>query len=204
MRSVFQVASAIAIVAPLAMAATAVSAAPEEYASLIATHAAENGVPVELANAVIRYESNYNPRVTGRAGEIGLMQIKLETARGIGYRGSRKGLYDPATNIAWGMKYLGQAVRLSGGSQCGTLSRYNAGLFTRRLVPSYCRQVIAKSSDRHLRNHEVRVAYAGHVGHGHHHEVRVAYSGRVGHGHHRQQEAAEQSPNLLASLFAAD
>jgi hypothetical protein len=48
------------------------------------------------------------------------------------------------------------------------------------------------------------VAYAGHVGHGHHHEVRVAYSGRVGHGHHRQQEAAEQSPNLLASLFAAD
>jgi soluble lytic murein transglycosylase-like protein len=205
MRNLFRVVSAAAVVAPLVIGVSSASAnSPELYADLISTHAARNGVPVELANAVIRYESNYNPRVTGRAGEIGLMQIKLQTARGIGYRGSRKGLYDPATNIAWGMKYLGQAVRLSGGSQCGTLSRYNAGLFTRRLVPSYCRQVIAKSSDRHLRNHEVRVAYAGHVGHGHHHEVRVAYSGRVGHGHHRQQEAAEQSPNLLASLFAAD
>jgi soluble lytic murein transglycosylase-like protein len=178
MRNLFRVVSAAAVVAPLVIGVSSASAnSPELYADLISTHAARNGVPVELANAVIRYESNYNPRVTGRAGEIGLMQIKLQTARGIGYRGSRKGLYDPATNIAWGMKYLGQAVRLAGGSQCGTLSRYNAGLFTRRLVPSYCRQVIAKShatvrhfaergGRRHqdgqdVRDSEVRLAYAG-------------------------------------------
>jgi soluble lytic murein transglycosylase-like protein len=173
MRNLFRVVSAAAVVAPLVIGVSSASAnSPELYADLISTHAARNGVPVELANAVIRYESNYNPRVTGRAGEIGLMQIKLQTARGIGYRGSRKGLYDPATNIAWGMKYLGQAVRLAGGSQCGTLSRYNAGLFTRRLVPSYCRQVIAKSSvkvrhfaersgRRYHGDHEVRLAYAG-------------------------------------------
>ncbi len=117
---------------------------PEAYAALIATHASANGIPVELARAVVRHESNFNPRVTGRAGEIGLMQIKLQTARGMGYTGTRKALYDPATNIKWGMKYLGQAQRLAGGSQCGTLSRYNGGLYTKRLIKGYCRSVVAK------------------------------------------------------------
>ena len=122
------------------------SAAANQYAALIATHAAANGVPVDLAHAVVRHESNFNARATGRAGEIGLMQIKLSTARGIGYRGTRKGLYDPATNIAWGMKYLGQARRLAGGSECGTLSRYNGGLGRKGLIRSYCRGVAAKSA----------------------------------------------------------
>jgi hypothetical protein len=146
MRSVFRVASAFVVVAPLILSSGEVLASyPDQYAALIATHARTNGVPVELASAVVRYESNFNPRVTGRAGEIGLMQIKLQTARGIGYRGTRRGLYDPATNIAWGMKYLGQARQLAGGNECGTLSRYNGGLFIRHLVRGYCRQVIAKS-----------------------------------------------------------
>jgi soluble lytic murein transglycosylase-like protein len=144
MRSVFRVAFAFVLVAPLILSAGEASAgSSQQYAALIATHAAANGVPMELAQAVVRYESNYNPRVTGRAGEIGLMQIKLQTARGLGYRGSRQGLYDPATNIAWGMKYLGQAHQFASGSECGTLSRYNGGLFTKRLIRSYCRQVIA-------------------------------------------------------------
>ena len=144
MRSVFRVAFAFVLVAPLvAFAGQASAGSPEQYAALIATHAAANGVPAELAAAVVRHESNFNPRLTGRAGEIGLMQIKLQTARGLGYHGSRKGLYDPATNIAWGMKYLGVARKLAGGSDCGMLSRYNGGLGRRSLIRSYCRQVIA-------------------------------------------------------------
>ena len=126
------------------------SAASNQYASLIARHASANGVPVELAQAVVRHESNFNAHVTGRAGEVGLMQIKLSTARGIGYRGTRKQLYDPATNLAWGMKYLGQARKLAGGSECGTLSRYNGGLGNKRMIKSYCRGVASKSAQ--LRN----------------------------------------------------
>ena len=194
MRKMFRAASAAAVVAPLLFGVSpAFAGSPERYAELIATHAARNGVPVQLANAVIRHESNYNPGVTGRAGEIGLMQIKLQTARGMGYRGSRRSLYDPATNIAWGMKYLGQAARMSGGSECGMLSRYNAGLFTRRLVPSYCRQVIAKSNPgRHLRGQEIRLASAHH--HGKVQETRVARAERVYHGHHRHEVVAMNSP----------
>ncbi len=115
------------------------------YHNLIAQHAQANGIPVDMAHAVVRHESGYNARATGRAGEIGLMQIKLATARGIGFRGSREQLYDPATNIAWGMKYLGEARRLAGGSECGTLSRYNGGLARKGLIKSYCRKVMGRS-----------------------------------------------------------
>lgn len=192
MRNLFRAASAAAVVAPLLFGVSpAFAGSPERYADLIASHAARNGVPVQLAEAVIRYESNFNPGVTGRAGEIGLMQIKLQTARGMGYSGSRRSLYDPATNIAWGMKYLGTAVRMSGGSECGTLSRYNAGLFTRRLVPSYCRQVIAKSNPgHHVRQREIAVAYADHAPRHHVHQREIAIANARRHLKGREIEVA--------------
>jgi soluble lytic murein transglycosylase-like protein len=121
---------------------TAAVADQPPYASIIASHAKANGIPIDLAHAVVRTESGYRPDVTGKAGEIGLMQIKYATAKGIGYRGSRDGLYDPETNIKWGMKYLGEAQRLSGGSECGTLSRYNGGLGRKGLIKSYCNRVL--------------------------------------------------------------
>ena len=39
------------------------------------------------------------------------MQIKPATAKMMGYSGSKKGLFDPETNIKFGMKYLGKAQR---------------------------------------------------------------------------------------------
>jgi soluble lytic murein transglycosylase-like protein len=156
--------SSAVLLASLVPMASQASANSGQYAALIATHARANGIPVELASAVVRHESNYNPRVTGRAGEIGLMQIKLQTARGLGYRGTRKGLYDPATNIAWGMKYLGQARQLAGGSECGTLSRYNGGLGTKRMIKGYCRQVASHIVSRQNgKTQVVRVASVQHA-----------------------------------------
>lgn len=114
------------------------------YHALIAKHAAANGVPLKLAHAVVRVESAYRANARGGAGEIGLMQIKLATARGMGYRGSAKGLYDPDTNIRWGMKYLGKAHKLAGGSTCGTILKYNAGHGAKRMNPisrRYCNKV---------------------------------------------------------------
>ncbi|MCB1385038.1 MAG: lytic transglycosylase domain-containing protein [Nitratireductor sp.] len=114
------------------------------YRGLIAHYAAANGVPVKLADAVVRVESAYRPHARGRAGEIGLMQIKLSTARAMGYRGSAKGLYDPETNLKYGMKYLGEAHRLSGGTTCGTILKYNAGHGAKRMNPvsaRYCGKV---------------------------------------------------------------
>ncbi|MFI0843393.1 lytic transglycosylase domain-containing protein [Mesorhizobium sp. IMUNJ 23232] len=114
------------------------------YHAVIARYAAEYGVPVSLAHAVISVESSYRPNMTGSAGEVGLMQIKPATARGLGYSGSVAGLYDPETNIRFGMKYLAMAHELGGGTTCGTILKYNAGHGARRMNPvsqAYCGKV---------------------------------------------------------------
>jgi soluble lytic murein transglycosylase-like protein len=114
------------------------------YADIVARHAQRLGVSEALAHAVIRVESNYRSNARGRAGEIGLMQIKPATARGIGFSGNAQALYDPETNIRYGMKYLAQAQQLAGGDLCGTILRYNAGHGARRMNPisaNYCRKV---------------------------------------------------------------
>jgi hypothetical protein len=52
---------------------------------LIVQHAKTHGLPVELVRLVIRRESNFNPRAVYR-DNYGLMQIRLGTARALGYR----------------------------------------------------------------------------------------------------------------------
>ena len=114
------------------------------YGTIIARYAAAYGVPVSLAHAVIRVESNYRVNARGSAGEVGLMQIKPSTARGLGYSGSIKSLYNPETNIKFGMKYLGMAHKLGGGTTCGTILKYNAGHGAKRMnkiSAAYCSKV---------------------------------------------------------------
>ncbi|MCF6368220.1 lytic transglycosylase domain-containing protein [Rhizobium halophilum] len=116
------------------------------YSKIITKYAKEYGVPVELAHAVVKVESNFNPKARGAAGEIGLMQIKPATARMMGYKGSVKQLYNPETNIEFGMKYLGAAHELGGGKTCGTILKYNAGHGAKRMNPiskRYCGKVLA-------------------------------------------------------------
>ncbi len=111
---------------------------------LVENTAVAHGVPLELAHAVVRVESNYNPAVTGRGGTLGLMQIKYATARGIGYGGSAQGLLDPAVNLEWGMRYLAGARKLAKGSVCGTVLRYQAGHRAARMTAAaakYCGRV---------------------------------------------------------------
>ena len=110
----------------------------------VTRHARASGVPVKLAHAVVRVESNYRASARGAAGEIGLMQVKLSTARLMGYRGSARGLYDPDTNLKYGMMYLAKAHQLGGGSVCGTILKYNAGHGAKRMNPvsqRYCSKV---------------------------------------------------------------
>ncbi|MGX5800981.1 lytic transglycosylase domain-containing protein [Bradyrhizobium sp. Arg314] len=124
--------------------ATSTAAGDGQYSTIIARYAASYGVPVSLAKAVIKIESNYRPTLVGGAGEIGLMQIKPATARMMGYTGSAKGLFDPDTNIKYGMKYLAMARDLGGGTTCGTILKYNAGHGATRMNPvsaAYCSKV---------------------------------------------------------------
>jgi len=87
----------------------------------------EMQLPAELVRAVVQVESNWDTELTGLAGEIGLMQILPATARDLGFVDSDEALYDPNTNIRWGVRYLAEAYRLAGGDLCQTVLKYNAG-----------------------------------------------------------------------------
>jgi soluble lytic murein transglycosylase-like protein len=100
-----------------------------EYDALIATHAAANNVPEVLVHRVILRESRYQPNLVGRCGCIGLMQIKLATARSLGYTGDAQGLRDPDTNLTYGVKYLAGAFRAANGDHNRTMHYYASGYY---------------------------------------------------------------------------
>ena len=117
---------------------------------MIAREAGANGVPVALADAVVRIESRYNPRATN-GGAMGLMQIKPQTARGMGFSGSASALLQPETNLRYGMKYLGLAYRLSHGDTCQTVMRYQSGHYAEHMSGAnrvYCSKAKAIMASR--------------------------------------------------------
>ncbi|MBW0005720.1 MAG: transglycosylase SLT domain-containing protein [Hyphomicrobiales bacterium] len=121
----------------------AAMARARELRPRIEQHARANELPVALANAIIRIESNYNPRVV-HAGNYGLMQIKLATARAIGFGGSPADLLDPDTNLRYGLKYLGSVYQQSQGDLCLTVMKYQSGHRALRMTASnraYCSRV---------------------------------------------------------------
>ena len=100
-----------------------------QYDSMVASHARANNVPEALVHRVIVRESKYHPGLVGRGGTIGLMQIKLPTARGLGYTGDAAGLRDPDTNLAWGIKYLAGAYRAANGDHSRAMRYYASGYY---------------------------------------------------------------------------
>jgi soluble lytic murein transglycosylase-like protein len=100
-----------------------------EYDALVASHARANAVPEILVHRVIVRESRYQPKLVGRGGTIGLMQIKLATARGLGYTGDAEGLRDPATNLAYGVKYLAGAYHAANGDHARAIHYYASGYY---------------------------------------------------------------------------
>ncbi|MBX9846620.1 MAG: lytic transglycosylase domain-containing protein [Xanthobacteraceae bacterium] len=98
------------------------------YAAMAARHAAANGIPVSLVHRVIMRESRYNPRAVSK-GNYGIMQIRLGTARAMGYTGSAAGLLDPEVNMTYAVKYLAGAYKAAGGSEGGAVSNYAGGYY---------------------------------------------------------------------------
>lgn len=120
---IFRIAALIAagLVSP-----QAAFAGQADYAEMVATHARANGVPEALVHRVIMRESRYQPGLVGRGGTVGLMQIKLATARGLGYTGDAAGLRDPNTNLTYAVKYLAGAYHAADGDHDRAV-RYFAG-----------------------------------------------------------------------------
>jgi soluble lytic murein transglycosylase-like protein len=98
----------------------------EKYKLMIALLARANGVPPSLVHRVILRESGYNERAIN-SGNYGLMQIRLGTARALGYSGSPDGLLDPETNMAYAVRYLAGAYRAAHGDEDRAIVLYASG-----------------------------------------------------------------------------
>ena len=91
------------------------------YARLIATSATRHGVDPNLVHAVIRAESNYEPRARSRRGARGLMQLMPSTLKAYAVANA----YDPAANIEAGTRHLRALLDRYVLDQA--LAAYNAG-----------------------------------------------------------------------------
>jgi soluble lytic murein transglycosylase-like protein len=119
----------LAALVALLVSPDAMAQSRAQYDSMVASHARANNVPEVLVHRVIVRESKYHPGLVGRGGTIGLMQIKLPTARGLGYTGDAAGLRDPDTNLAWGVKYLAGAYRAANGDHGRAVRYYASGYY---------------------------------------------------------------------------
>src|SRR5256886_14151990 len=85
--------------------------------------AARHALAPELVEAVIRVESNFEPRAVSSKGARGLMQLMPKTARLLGVRN----VFDARQNIEGGARHLRNLVDLYNGNLTLALAAYNAG-----------------------------------------------------------------------------
>ena len=91
--------------------------------ALIEREAKRHDVDAALVSAVIRAESNGNPRSVSRKGARGLMQLMPATAR----RLKVSFPFDPAENVRGGVQYLKELARRFENDPELVLAAYNAG-----------------------------------------------------------------------------
>jgi soluble lytic murein transglycosylase-like protein len=95
---------------------------------LIAKYAAIYSVPESLVRRVVARESGFNP--AARNGPyLGLMQIRHDTAKSMGYRGEATGLLDAETNLKYAVKYLRGAYMVGGYYADAAVRFYSRGYY---------------------------------------------------------------------------
>lgn len=108
------------------------AAYPQAFRRWVERYGRAARVEPELVQALLREESNFNPRARSTAGALGLAQLMPDTAREVAQR-LRAGpvtpasLLEPRQSIRLGSAYLGGLQRRFGGSVALAVAGYNAG-----------------------------------------------------------------------------
>lgn len=119
-----------AVFEPSANSEDNVSAEEKGYITkLIEKYAKLYEVPAELIHRVVHRESRYDPKAFNHAGYFGLMQIKYNTAKSMGYEGPASGLFDAETNIKYAAKYLRGAWMVADNKQDTAVALYARGYY---------------------------------------------------------------------------
>jgi len=111
----------------------------KDVPDIVRQTAQKHGVPPKLAIGVAKTESSFNCKATGGVGERGAMQVRPATAREVGVKGN---LYDCATGIEAGVRYLKRALSAARGDWGIAARLYNAGLGASRIISDYSRRVL--------------------------------------------------------------
>lgn len=97
---------------------------PESRFDRLISEAAERySVDVDLIRAVIKAESNFNPRARSPVGAEGLMQLMPALQKDFGITDP----FDPRQNVMGGVRYLAKLLDMHGGNVALALASYNAG-----------------------------------------------------------------------------
>jgi len=94
-----------------------------ELEPVIRRHSSQHQLHPALVRAIIKAESDFDPRAVSRSGAIGLMQLMPQTAVRLDVRD----MYDPDDNVGGGTKYLRQLLDRFHGNLPLALAAYNAG-----------------------------------------------------------------------------
>jgi soluble lytic murein transglycosylase len=112
------------------------SRSSKQFDPLILAASKKHGIAFPLIKALIKVESDFNPRAVSRSGALGLMQIMPENVEAFKITDP----FDPLDNIMGGTWYLGQLLRRFNGQLPLALAAYNAGptvVEHSRRVPPY-------------------------------------------------------------------
>ena len=94
-----------------------------KYDHFISDASEQTGVDVPLLKAMIKAESDFNPRAVSRKGAMGLMQIMPENFKMLHLENP----FDPLQNIRAGARYFQQLYKRFNGKLALSLAAYNAG-----------------------------------------------------------------------------
>jgi len=94
-----------------------------KYEPIINAASKRHGISAHLLNAIIKVESDYNPRAVSRKGAKGLMQIMPETMKALNIAN----VFDPWENVMAGARYFKQLFNRYEGKLPLALAAYNAG-----------------------------------------------------------------------------
>lgn len=88
-------------------------------------------LPDGMLSALCHVESQHNVIAVhhddGKSASLGVCQVKLSTARFLGFPGSQHDLMDPYMNIHYAAKYLRRQLDRYGGNYSKGIAAYNAG-----------------------------------------------------------------------------